>query len=100
MAEESLLKDPEVESCLAAVAEARQRLSGLMARAKAETILNPLDWRRWFRDYPVECTLGVAAVGFLAGTSPSTRGDGREGLLEELTRTGIETVLRTFLSSA
>jgi hypothetical protein len=94
MAEESSLKDPEIQACLARIEGARKRLSLVLSHPGAERLMNPLDWRAWFRDYPVESTLGAVAAGFLLGGDlSSSRGDGG-GLLEELTRKGMEAALR------
>jgi hypothetical protein len=100
MAEKPPVKDPEIEACLARIEEARGHLSRTLAEMKAGGIFNPLDWRRWFRQHPVGSTVGAAAAGFLlAEATDSSRQDGK-GLLDDLVRTGIETLLRNILSSS
>ncbi len=100
MAEESSLRDPEIEACLAEIAAARDRLGLVLGEAKALHSLNPLDWRNWFRRYPVESTLGAFAAGFLLSASAgSSRGEGSPTLLEDLSRTGFETALQIFLKT-
>jgi len=100
MAEESSVTDPEMEACLLQIAGARKRLGLVLARAKAEHVLNPLDWRAWVRKYPVESALGAAAAGFvLSGPAGSSRGEGGETLLGEITRAGFERTLELLLKS-
>jgi hypothetical protein len=98
MAEKLPLRDPEIEVCLDQIAGARKRLALALSDANIERILNPLDWRVWFRDYPVECTLGAAAAGFLLAGSTSSR-SGEGSVLEDLSRTGVEAALRLLLTS-
>jgi hypothetical protein len=100
MAQESSLRDAEIESCLAQIAEARKRLSLHLSDAASAGFLNPLDWRSWFRKYPLECTVGAAATGFLLAGGSSSPGNGPGGVLEDLTRTGLEAALRILLTSS
>ncbi len=100
MAEEPSLRDPEIEACLAEIAAARERLGVALGQAKSLRSLNPLDWRNWFRRYPVESTLGAFAAGLLlSGTAGSSRGDGAPTLLEDLSRAGFETALQLLLKT-
>jgi len=91
------VRDPEVEACLRQTAQARERLGAVLREAKGTFSGNPLDWREQVRRHPVECTLGAVVAGFfLAGRS---RAGEEATLLDDLSRTGLETALGLFLKS-
>ena len=94
------MSDPEIEACLSEIAGARERLGLVLAEVKEGRVLNPLDWREWVRDHPVECALGAAAAGFLlSAPAGSDREGGKATLLDDLTRSGFETALQAFLKT-
>jgi len=94
------VSDPEIEACLSQIAGARERLGLVLAEVRKGRVLNSLDWREWVRKHPVECLLGAVAAGFvLAGPAGSRREDGRATLLDDFTRTGLETALQAFLKT-
>jgi hypothetical protein len=100
MAEKPALKDREIEACLREIAQAREQLGTALRGTQQHWLLNPPAWREWVARYPLETTLGAAALGFILALPASSRAsaEGRS-LLDDLSRTGIETVLRLAMAS-
>ena len=100
MAEKPTLKDLEIEACLREIAQARERLGAALRGTKQNWLLNPLEWREWVARYPMEMTFGAAALGFILALPASSRtsAEGRS-ILDDLSRTGIETALLLAMKS-
>jgi len=99
MAEKPALKDLEIEACLREITQAREQLSAALRGTKRNWVLNPLEWREWVARYPMEMTFGAAALGFILALPASSRTSDGRSILDDLSRTGIETALRLAMTS-
>ena len=100
MAQEAGLKDPEIDSCLREIAQAREELGRTVRQLQNRTAFNPLDWRDWVDQYPVRSVIAAAAIGFyLSRPGRDSEGGGSGTLFDDLTRTGFDSLLPVLIRS-
>jgi hypothetical protein len=94
MAEEPVVNDPEVQSALEEIEQARQRLGAALSQLRQREVFSPLNLRAWVQRHPMESALGAAAVGFLLAQPGGGSKDGESpSLLSDLSRSGFDSML-------
>jgi hypothetical protein len=100
MAEKPVVDEIDVETTLAEIEQARQRLGAALAQLRQRDVMNPLNIRAWVQRHPIESALGAAAAGFILAQPGGRSKDGESpSLLSDLSRSGIESMLPFLLKS-
>ena len=99
MAEKPVVSEIDVETTLAEIEEARQRLGAALAQLQQREMMNPLNIRAWVERHPIESALGAAAVGFILAQPGGGKDGESPSLLSDLSRSGIESMLPFLLKT-
>jgi|SRR6185436_16640450 len=97
MAEKPVVSELDVETTLAEIEQARQRLGAALAQLRQRDVMNPLNIRAWVQRHPIESALGAAAAGFILAQPAGGKDGESSSILSDLSRTGMQSALPMLL---
>jgi hypothetical protein len=99
MAEKPVVDEIDIETTLAEIGQARQRLGAAFAQLRQREVMNPLNIRAWVQRHPIESALGAAAAGFILAQPGGGKDGESPSILSDLSRSGIESILPFLLKT-